>query len=247
MDVRRALIAVITGASPTSARAERTRAGQVPCRVDKDHGRCGCGRQPGEIARKKLKLQAVDRRTLRTRAALHETLIKLVLTKDYDSISVSDIVAEANIGRSTFYAHFTSKDDLLRSAPDRLRELLRDHLRSNARKEAPALLGFSRFMFEHAKEQRRLHRALFRGRAGGIVLDKVRGVLAELFREDVAKLNEGERKRSIPPEFAVQYLVGGYMSVMLWWLDRGAKEPPEEMDAAFRTLALHGLGDDDRF
>jgi AcrR family transcriptional regulator len=200
-------------------------------------------RQPGRIARKEQKPQAVDRRTLRTRAALHEALIKLVLTKHYEAISVSDIVAEANIGRSTFYAHFTGKDDLLRSAPDRLRELLRDRLRSNARQQAPTLLGFSRHMFEHAREQRRLHRALFKGRAGGIVLDKVRGVLAELIREDVAKLNEGERKRFIPPEFAVQYLVGGYMSVMLWWLDRGAKEAPEEMDAAFRTLALHGLGD----
>jgi len=49
----------------------------------------------------------------------------------------------------------------------------------------------------------------------------------------------------VPPprrEVAVQYIVGGLMSVLTWWLDRGAKEPPEQMAAAFRSLALHGLG-----
>jgi hypothetical protein len=43
-------------------------------------------------------------------------------------------------------------------------------------------------------------------------------------------------------EIAVQFLVGAYMSVLTWWLDRGAKEPVEEIDRAFRDLALGGIG-----
>ena len=44
------------------------------------------------------------------------------------------------------------------------------------------------------------------------------------------------------PEIAVRFVVGAYMSVVTWWLDRGARELPEEIDRAFRNLALDGLG-----
>ena len=55
----------------------------------------------------------MDRRTLRTRQALHQALFRLVLERGYDQTSVADIADTANVGRSTFYAHFTDKDDLL--------------------------------------------------------------------------------------------------------------------------------------
>jgi AcrR family transcriptional regulator len=170
--------------------------------------------------------------------------MSLIQRMDYDSISVSDIVAEADVGRSTFYAHFNSKDELLRSAPDRLRELLVEHQRSahGERLESDWPLGFSRFMFEHSKERLHFHRAMSRGRAGPIMHDMLRRLLAERLREDFATLGDGQWKGSVQPEFAVQYLVGAFMSVLTWWRDRGAKEPPEEMDAAFQALALHGLG-----
>ena len=39
----------------------------------------------------------------------------------------------------------------------------------------------------------------------------------------------------------MQFLVGAYLSVLTWWLDRGAKERPEQIEAAFRQLAIHGF------
>ncbi|EHK58261.1 TetR/AcrR family transcriptional regulator [Allomesorhizobium alhagi] len=59
---------------------------------------------------------AVDRRVARTRTALYDALVALIRRKDYDLITVQDILEEANVGRATFYAHFTSKDDLLKRA-----------------------------------------------------------------------------------------------------------------------------------
>jgi AcrR family transcriptional regulator len=197
----------------------------------------------GRTDRKKPKHAPADRRARRTRLALHEALIRSVLKKGYDAISVSDIAAEANVGRSTFYCHFGGMDDLIRDTADRIRDVLLAHQRSAAsgHEDAASPLGFGSFMFAHTKEQLRLYRALVRGRAGTIILDRLRLVLAEILRDGLTALGDGAHT-GVPREFAVQYLIGGFMAVLTWWLDRGAKEPPEAMDAAFRALAMHGLG-----
>ena len=53
-----------------------------------------------------------DRRVRRTRAAIQAALTELILEKGYDSVTVSDIIDRADIGRSTFYSHFTDKRDV---------------------------------------------------------------------------------------------------------------------------------------
>jgi len=187
---------------------------------------------------------SMDRRALRTRQALHEALIQLITERSYDDITVMDIADAANVGRSTFYAHFTDKDDLLRSGTVHFRDmLLRDHAarqRSHGGAEAP-LLSFSRFMTEHLKERKQLYRALQRGRAGPIIWDAFRLYVAELVR---AELTARPAKGAKPyeTELAVQFTVGAFMSVLTWWMDRGAKEDPAEIDRLFTKLAMGGFG-----
>ena len=62
----------------------------------------------------------IDRRVTRSRTALFDALLSLMLEEDYQSISIEDILTRADIGRSTFYAHFISKDDLLEKSLERL-------------------------------------------------------------------------------------------------------------------------------
>jgi AcrR family transcriptional regulator len=69
----------------------------------------------------------MDRRVQKTRKLLQDALIELVGEKGYESITIQEILDKANVGRSTFYAHFQDKDQLLHSILDRLDELFDQH------------------------------------------------------------------------------------------------------------------------
>jgi AcrR family transcriptional regulator len=183
-----------------------------------------------------------DRRVRRTRQTLHETLMRLTVERGYDEVTVGDIAAAADVGRSTFYAHFTDKDDLLRSAVGTLRTaLMQEHAAAGiGGSHADRVLGFSRFMTAHLAEQRILYQALMRGRAGPILLDFIRHALCDIVRAELAP-GMKTTTASLDDELTVQFLVGGYMSVLTWWLDRGSKEAPEVIEAGFRQMALNGL------
>lgn len=57
----------------------------------------------------------VDRRIMRTRQSLKDAYISLINEKEFSAISITDIVNRSNLNRSTFYAHFQDKEDLLSS------------------------------------------------------------------------------------------------------------------------------------
>ena len=184
----------------------------------------------------------IDRRVARTRGMLHEALLSLIIEKGYEAVSVEDICERANVGRSTFYAHFTGKDDLKRSGLGHLRqELLDRHRGASASEQSSAgPFGFSLPMFEHARDHMNLYRALVGSKGGAIALETIRQTLCEFVRGELAK-TEGKDTNRIPREFVVQHIVGAYMAVLTWWLDGGAKLPPERMDAMFQSLATKGL------
>src|SRR5689334_21487919 len=57
----------------------------------------------------------MDKRIQRTRELLQKALIELINERGYDAITVQDIVEKANLGRTTFYLHYSSKDELFMS------------------------------------------------------------------------------------------------------------------------------------
>jgi AcrR family transcriptional regulator len=109
-----------------------------------------------------VKPRAVDPRIQRTQQLLRAALMSLIQEKGYESLSVQNIIDRARVGRATFYAHFDSKDDLLASGIQELRESLREGQR-RALASATAderLLAFSRELFVHADEHRTVFRAM---------------------------------------------------------------------------------------
>jgi AcrR family transcriptional regulator len=175
---------------------------------------------------------------------LQEAHISLILEKGYEATTVEDICDAANVGRSTFYAHYTSKDDLRRSGLEHLRKELVDRQREALAKPGDIRdrsLGFSLTLFEHARDHMDLYGALVGGRGGAVALGAIRQILSDLVRNELAAAVDKKSADVIPREIAVQYVVGAFMAVMTWWLDGGAKLPPQRIDAMFRRLATEGI------
>ena len=53
--------------------------------------------------------QKLDRRVRRTRRLLAEALVALIIEKEYETISITDITERADLNRATFYLHYGSK------------------------------------------------------------------------------------------------------------------------------------------
>ena len=146
-----------------SGTLSRTKREKCPVFDDPQSGR------EGVVMAKK----ALDRRVPRTRALLQHALHSLLRKKDYETITIKDICAAANVGRSTFYVHYTSKDDLKRRGFEPLRRQLAERQQEalrTARDVRSRSLAFSLTMFEHARDHRDHYRALVGGRGGSVSL-----------------------------------------------------------------------------
>lgn len=186
----------------------------------------------------------MDRRVARTRGILQEALNRLTLKSGYEAVTIKDICNEADVGRSTFYAHFTGKDDLKRSALEHLRHHLVARQQAALAGGGPAqdrTLSFSLVMLEHARDHAALYAALVSDRGGSVALGFIRAILGDLIRTDLSQQHFEPAARPADREGTVQYLVGAFMSLMIWWLDSGATLAPGEVDAMFRRLSLWGI------
>ena len=188
------------------------------------------------IAKEVVLPKAEDRRRVHTRVSLQNALISLSLEKGYDATTVGDICAKAQVGRSTFYAHFTCKDDLKRSGLEDLRHRLFGHAEAAPSAHRTGAFAFGLPLFQHAKAHRDLTRALAGSHGGTIGASMIRQMVTDLVRGELSgPADAGSR------EATAQLLVGAFMGLLTWWLERGGKMPPEVANGLFRRLARKAL------
>lgn len=184
---------------------------------------------------------AIDRRVARTRTALYEALVRLIRDRDYETITVEDILGEADVGRSTFYAHFTSKDDLLKNSLERLKALLvatrERHGQAVAEGGTAEVWDASRALFEHVHEFTDIQLALAGNRGGAVVDAAVDAVLSDVLRESFPARTEG----GVPRELAIRHIVATFNTILRWWLHGQREIAPTEADRLFKMLVLNGL------
>jgi AcrR family transcriptional regulator len=180
-----------------------------------------------------------DQRIRRTCKRLGSALIALIQEKPIAEVTVQDVLDRASVGRSTFYLHFRDKNDLLLSQLEKFLETMSTAL--SMRKEASHRVVPVAEMFAHIENQRQLYRILADAGRLNDFFDLAQGYFARGIED---RLRESKRLPKIPQgELAARAcaLAGSLLSLLRWWLDRGAKEPPGEMDELFHRMVWNGL------
>jgi AcrR family transcriptional regulator len=183
-----------------------------------------------------------DHRARRTRDALGDALVELMLQKPFDSIRVQDVLDRAGVVRSTFYAHYRDKEDLFISNADEFFEHIAMALA--VRNDPSERVAPVRELFAHLIDARQYFEALV---ASGRVYDNL-----ELAQEHFAKgierrLSQIARGRAIPDAqraAIAQAHAGALLSLLQWWIRRGMSTPPAEMDELFHRIVWSGVDSD---
>jgi AcrR family transcriptional regulator len=186
----------------------------------------------------------IDRRVQKTLDSLHQALISLILEKGYDATTVKDITDRANVGRSTFYSHYLSKEHLLQGGLDDLGKILlaKQKLSRTRAGQRRILLAFSLAFFEHAQAYKEVYRAMVGKHAGAVVANRIQKVLRELVVEDLNSVKFANYAQSIPRTAMIEFIVASIMSVLSWWVDDPGEFSADEVDAIFRQLTLAAFG-----
>lgn len=189
----------------------------------------------GSPMKKKPESESPDRRVARTRRDLRDALVNLILERGWDAVSVMDVCARADVGRSTFYVHFADKEDLLLSGFDELHAAL-----GSIRVEAAGTFGFVEPLLEHARENVKLFRAVMGRQSGRAVQRRFGEVVTRLVDSELEALGVPIEKRPV----IACYVSGGFCEILGAWLDRPAKVDARTLSATFRKLTEGALANE---
>jgi AcrR family transcriptional regulator len=180
-----------------------------------------------------------DARVRRTRDQLGQALIALIVEKPINDVTVQDVLDRSGVGRSTFYLHYRDKDDLLVSQLEMFLEYMSTVLcvrNDKSNRVAPVAE-----MFDHIGNQNKLYRVLSDSGHLKEFFDLAEGYFG---RGIERRLKESGHLAKIPQrELAARAsaLSGCLLSLLRWWLDRGEKESPQEMDEMFHRMVWTGM------
>lgn len=170
----------------------------------------------------------LDRRQKKTRRAIYEAFEELMAQGHYRSVTVAQIIDRADIGRSTFYAHFETKDDLLaemcREMFDHIFEGVNEYCVTHPTLVTENLCGKLAHLLFHLRDTHS-------GVCGKLIRDGephftrcFEWRLAILFERDGSGVREG-----VPHDLAIALQVSAFISAVVWWMNDDARTAPEQL------------------
>src|SRR3984957_20249914 len=178
-----------------------------------------------------------DRRIERTRNRLGNALIALLQEKPIDEVTVREVLDRAKVGRSTFYVHYRDKDDLFLS---QLEEGLQmwSNILSVKQEKSRRVTPVTEF-FAHVASARKLYRSLVASGRIQAFFDLAQGYFARGIARRLKEIGLPipDQRES---DARAHALAGNLLSLLKWWLDRGAREPAKDMDDLFHRMAWKG-------
>ena len=190
------------------------------------------------IVKRGRQKRKVDERIQRTRTRLSNALVALILEKPIDKLTVQEVLGRSGVGRSTFYLHFRDKEDLFLSVLEEGLEMWTTAL-TRGQEKSHRVAPVAEF-FAHVTGARKLYRALVDSGHIHAFFDLAEGYFA---RGIASRLKQMGRANLPQRELEARShaLAGNLLSLLKWWLDRGAKESPHAMDELFHRIVWHGV------
>ncbi|MDR3982096.1 MAG: TetR/AcrR family transcriptional regulator [Dysosmobacter sp.] len=182
----------------------------------------------------------MDRRQQKTRTAIFSAFTSLLAEKSYSKITVQEIIDAANVGRTTFYAHFETKDDLLKE----LCEELFGHIIGSAMdcththglySDGSAPESVFCHLLQHLQENDKNIIALLSCESSEMFLRFFKDSLNELVRSQFINQNR-KANTDIPEDFLINHISGSFVEMVLWWIKGHRKQTPEDLDRYFRAV-----------
>jgi AcrR family transcriptional regulator len=188
-----------------------------------------------------------DRRVQRTRELLQKALICLVSERRYEAITIQDIVDRANVGRTTFYLHYASKNDLFVSCHEAIvREFhsgpLFPHPLSWAELLSPEAPPGLTAAYRHLEDARVRLYPIFQGKDSPLILRRIRDRSAHEIEANL-RAAFAEADSTIPLDVLASYLAGAQLTLAQWWLEQRRPHTPEHMAPSFHRLRRAAIRD----
>ena len=186
----------------------------------------------------------MDRRQKKTRAAIFNAFSGLLREKNYNKITVQEIINRADVGRTTFYAHFETKEDLLKE----LCEELFGHIIASAAdcththglySDSSAPESVFCHLLQHLEENDNNILGMLSCESSEIFLRYFKDSLNQLIQNQFADRilsRQQEADSQIPRDFLINHISGSFVEMVLWWIRGGRRETPEELDRYFRAV-----------
>jgi AcrR family transcriptional regulator len=176
-----------------------------------------------------------DRRIESTRNRLGNALIALIEEKPIDEVTVREVLDRAGVGRSTFYVHYSDKDDLFLSVLEQGLEMWTTTLSRQQEKSNRVALVAE--FFAHVASAKRLYRALVNSGRIEAFFELAQGYFARGIEQRIKESTDLRNPHQHELTACSHAIAGGLLSLLRWWLDRGERIPP----CHGRDLPSYGL------
>ena len=178
----------------------------------------------------------MDRRQRKTREAIYRAFTELRVHKSYSTITVQEIIDRADIGRSTFYSHFETKDDLLRALCAEIfahvfSEELGVERTHDFSGETRDLRHRLTHILYHLRDNRSYIRGILSSESGDLFMQFFKEYLKEVFDEVLPGSPAG-----VPREYILNHMICDFAESVRWWM-RHEEYSPEEISGFFLETA----------
>ena len=193
----------------------------------------------------------MDRRQRKTREAIFKAFIFLLSKKNFNSVTVGEIISLADVGRATFYAHFETKDFLLKELCAELFDHIfgtetecvgghnpHSHGDSTRQDNSRNLFDCEEkgavflHLFRHIQKNDNNIARLLSSENNELFLEYFKNGVKRLVMEHIEEFSS-RKPDIVPQDFWVNHVTVTFIETLRWWLSKEMAQSPEEISEYF--------------